>query len=231
MSDKFNIKIARPIFRRALRLAPAHPVDDRILVRENKPESKSEGGVDIPEKEVQRCMHGALVAVGDTAADYLYDRGIELGDTVLYARYAGVVADWQHIVGKDDETCAHDTVWEMVGSPSDTLAALNPERQKDDAQKAKKWALVGGPNENIELRECRACGTLIAKERMIVMSCKDVLMSVELQERLESGEMARLRGTSDGTPDGETRHYIERRQLPASSFTVQTAPKLLKGVA
>lgn len=206
-ATSYVVKTPHPIFRRNLRLAPAHPIDDRILVRENKPATVTEAGVDIPETaDDRRAMNGILIAVGDAAADYLYDRGIELGDAILYAKYAGVVSEWQFIAGPDDLKCAHEGVWDHVPRPSAIRAALSG---KDPAAVAlaRKWATVGGPNENIDMRECRACGTLKATERHIVMSCKDILMSVDLQERIERGEMIRYRGKD---PEGKPRFYIER---------------------
>jgi len=231
MSDpiSYNIKTAQPVFRRHLRLAPAHPIDDRILVRENKPKTKTEAGLHIPDTAAERCMNGWIVAVGDAAADYLYDRGVELGDHIHYAKYAGNIDEWPHIVGKDDLSCAHDSVWEMVPMPSSTTEALSGV-DKETRARREKWETVGGPNENIQLRECRSCGTLQATERVIVMSCKDVLMSIDLQERLESGVMSRYRGTTDGTPDGPPRFYIKRERQRPETFEYVSEPKL-KGVA
>jgi chaperonin GroES len=226
----YNIKKPQPIFRRNLRTAPAHPIDDRILVRENAPESVTQTGIAVPDSAKERAMNGVLIAVGDTAADYLYDRGIEVGDVVLYAKYAGVVEEWQHIVGPDDTDCEHDGAWDHVPRPSGTLDALRGGKDKDAIAAAKKWEMAGGNNENIELRECRACGTLRATERMIVMSCKDVLMDVDLQERLETGVMARYRGISEDT--GQTRFYIRRLQpRPDCYGPIEPTTTTLKGVA
>jgi len=229
MSETFNIKKPRPIFRRNLRKAPAHPIDDRILVRENAPESVTQTGLAVPESAKERAMNGVLIAAGDAAADYLYDRGIELGDVILYAKYAGVVEEWQHIVGPDNGDCEHDSAWDHVPRPSDTLDALRGGKDKDVILAAMKWEIAGGNNENVELRECRTCKTLRATERMIVMSCKDVLMSVDLQERLESGAMARYRGIDS---DDKTRFYIRRLQpRPDCYGTIEPTTTTLKGVA
>jgi chaperonin GroES len=232
MSETIGIlKTAQPVFRRHLRLAPAHPIDDRILVRENKPKTKSAGGVIIPDTAADRCMNGWIVAAGDAAADYFYDRGIELGDMIHYAKYAGVVDEWPHIVGKDDINCDHDSVWEHVPMPSETREALSGVDKESRALR-QKWETVGGPNENIKLRECRTCGTLQATERVIVMSCKDVLMSVDLQERLESGVMSRYRGKAEND-DGSTvpRFYIKRNVERPEAFEYVPETVSLKGVA
>jgi co-chaperonin GroES (HSP10) len=222
----YAVKTAQPVFRRNLRKAPAHPIDDRILVRENKPKTKTDGGLHVPESAAERCMNGWIVAVGDAAADYLYDRGIELGDLIHYARYAGVVDEWPHIVGPDDQGCEHDSVWEHVPQPSETLERLRGKDASDVALR-KKWELVGGPNENIKLEQCRTCGTLRATERVIVMSCKDVLMDVDLQERLETGIMSRYRGDANGSP----RFYIKRETERPETFEYAPVEKKLKGVA
>jgi chaperonin GroES len=222
----YIIKTPKPIFRRNLRHAPAHPIDDRILVRENKPESETKSGIKLPDSAVERCMDGILIAAGDAAADYLYDRGIEIGDVILYAKYAGVVDRWQHVVGPDDPKCEHDGAWESLPRPSDTLTALRGSDKETIALK-RKWDVAGGNNENIDLKECRACGTLIASERHIVMSCKDVLMSVDLQERLETGVMSRYRGDADGKP----RHYIKREKPRPETFEYTPPEVSLKGVA
>lgn len=222
-----KIKKARPLFRRALRLSPAYPIDDRVLVRENKPESETETDLAIPDEAKQHPMDGVLVAVGDAAADYCHDRGIETGDTILYARYAGVKQTWKHIVGKDSPKCAHDGAWDIVVRPSGTLNALRKTKDKGAIARAEKWEVAGGPNDNIELRECRGCGTLIAIETVIIMSCKDILASVELQERLESGVMTRYRGQD---ADGKTVHYIKRHGVRPSCFG-SVEPQQLKEVA
>lgn len=225
------IKTAQPVFRRALRLAPAHPIDDRILVRENKPKTTTEAGLHVPDSAAERCMNGWIVAAGDAAADYFYDRGIEMGDMIHYARYAGVVDAWPHIVGKDDLSCPHDGAWDRVPMPSGTLEALGDDaRAKQTKANLAKWAQVGGQNENIELRECRTCKTLQATERVIVMSCKDVLMSVDLQERLERGDMIRYRGANGDT----ARFYIKRlTERPDCFGPVEPASELtsVKGAA
>lgn len=207
MSDTFRIKKPRPLFRRHLRQAPAHPRGDRILVRELPPESVTEGNIQLADEGKERFMAGHLVAAGDQAADKLYDGGDEIGDLIMYAKYAGVVNEWQHIVGDDDLKCEHDGNRLIVPMPSATLDALRGGRDKEALANAKKWEIAGGPNDNVTLRECVECGTLIASERMIVMSVDDIHLNVDLQERIEAGEVARYRGITD---DERTRFYIKR---------------------
>src|SRR5688500_9582176 len=108
MAEIFRIKNPRALFRRNLRKAPAHPRGDRILVRELPPESVTEGGIALADEGKERFMAGVVIAAGDQAADTMYDGGDELGDLIMYAKYAGVVQEWQHIVGDDDASCEHD---------------------------------------------------------------------------------------------------------------------------
>lgn len=205
MADTFKIKKAKSVFRRALRTAPAHPRGDRILVRAQAPESESEGGIAYAEKAKERPMVGWIVTAGLKALDVMYDNDDQIGDMILYAKYAGCVEDWKHIVGPDDVKCPHDGAKDYVPQPSAVLEGLGSKR---DPAVDRKWACVpGGPTDNVTLQECRACGTLIVTERMIVMNVEDIMLNIDSQERLESGEISIVRGVD---PDGRTQHVIER---------------------
>lgn len=190
MSGGVVISKPRPLFRRQLRNAPAHPLGNRVLVREFPVESKTEGGLVKPDVARERYFAGTLIAAGDQAADRLYDLGVEIGDEIWYGKYAGLVQEWQHIVGNDKTACPHEGAWDLIPH-SDP-----------------RWKSVGEPNENIKLRSCRACETLMVTERVIVLSVDDMCLNVDLQMRLEVGEMVRVRGQD---PDGRTRYVIERR--------------------
>lgn len=179
-----------PLFRANLTLAPAHPVGDRILVRPHPIAETTEGGLIIAETAQKTTFGGTIIAVGNQAADKLYDDGAELGDEIWYAQYAGVLGEWQRIArAGEDKSCAHDGSWDFLGR--DNVA----------------WKAVKEPDTNMKLRACRICGALKLSERVIVMSGDDPMYNVSLQERLESGLFKRLRGE---TADGKTRYYIER---------------------
>ncbi len=207
MAETFKIKKPQAIFRRNLRLAPAAPRGDRILVREMPPEDVSEGGVVIAEQAKERLMGGWIVSAGLKALDVMQDCDDRIGDMVLYAKYAGVVNEWQHIVGRDDLACAHDGNLQLVAKPNAGFAGLTGQ---GDPVATKKWAFVeGGAHDNVRLRECMACGTLIATERVIVMSIDDIMLNVDAQERIEAGEMTVVPGVTD---DGQTQHVIRRAE-------------------
>lgn len=193
----FTIKHARPLFRRHLRNAPAHPLGDRVLVWEFPPETITEGGIHRAEKAQKKYMAGILIGAADQAADKLRDIGVELGDEVWYAQYAGLLEAWHHIVGEDDTSCPHDSVWEIV-------PAKDP-----------RWEPYGAPTEGRELRACRGCGTLKLSEPVYVMDVADLCLDVTLQERFERGELVRHR---DEQVDGRTRYYLERVVPRPDSF-------------
>ncbi len=207
MADTFKIKKPQAVFRRNLRLAPAAPRGDRVLVREMPPESMSEGGLAVADVAKERLFAGWIVAAGLKALDIMHDCDDQLGDQIMYAKYAGVVGEWKHIVGRDDLACAHDSVWDHVAKPSATLEGLGSKR---DPEAVRKWSLVdGGPNDNVTLRECRSCGTLMVTERVIVMNIDDIMLNIDAQERLEAGQTAVIPGV---TEDGQTQHVIQRQQ-------------------
>jgi len=187
-----KIRKPRPLFRAELKDAPAHPLGERVLVREFPVEAETEGGLALADVAKQHYYAGTLVAVGDQAADKLYDIGVEIGDEIWYAKYAGIVEKWQHIVADgNDPNCVHDSAWEFV--------------PKDDP--AWKTCITGEPNENMELRACRTCGAKKLSERVILLSVDDLALDVDLQVRLERGEVQRVR---DVDSEGRTRYVLKR---------------------
>jgi co-chaperonin GroES (HSP10) len=197
---KVTVSNPRPLFRRELREAPGLPLGARVFVREFAAESKTEGGLDVAETAKERYFAGIIVAAGDQAADKLYDLGVELGDEIWFGKYAGLIQEWQHIVGRDNADCLHDSAWEYV--------------TRDD----KRWAGLGSKDDNRTLRACRSCGTLKLVERVLVMAVDDLCVDVDLQVRLERGEVVRKRGTD---AEGRTRYYVERRHGRSDSFEIE----------
>lgn len=202
MPKTFIISKPNPLFRPELRKAPAHPMGARVLVREFPVGSKTEGGIDVADTAKKRYMAGELIAVGDQAADKLYDLGCEIGDEVWYAQYAGLVEEWQHIVAEGSDTnCVHDSTWEFV--------------PKTD----KAWTdLVGEPNDNMQMRSCRGCGAIKLAERVLVLSVDDLILNVDVQARLERGDLWRLRGEDT---EGRTRYTIERPKDHEDTFEIR----------
>ncbi len=85
------------------------PLNDRILVRRLEEESKTKGGIIIPDSAKEKPAQGEVIAVGDGKLD---DNGkriplqIKKGDRVLFAKYAGTeikIEDEEHLVMREDD--------------------------------------------------------------------------------------------------------------------------------
>ena len=72
---RVTIRKPRPLFRPELRLAPGHPLGDRVLVREFPVESKTEGGLEIADVAKQHYFAGTLIAAGSAAVVSIYTIG------------------------------------------------------------------------------------------------------------------------------------------------------------
>eukprot|EP00879_Flechtneria_rotunda_P006896 GHRR01007242.1.p1 GENE.GHRR01007242.1~~GHRR01007242.1.p1 ORF type:complete len:223 (+),score=68.64 GHRR01007242.1:62-730(+) len=73
------------------------PVGDRVLVKVDKEESKSVGGVLLPTAAQSRPTAGAIVSAGDVQLS---------GDRVVYSKYAGTdvqVAGDEHVLLKEED--------------------------------------------------------------------------------------------------------------------------------
>lgn len=170
-------KKAKPLFRAKLRNSPAHPLGDRVLVRRMEPQDESV--IVTPDIAKEWLNAGQLIAAGDQAAEKLYDLGVELGDEIWFGKYAGVIEEWRHITKPgEDPACEHDGVWDFI-------ATLGKDRT---------------------LRRCRACGAEREEEPMLMMNVQDLQCSVDLQERIETGLVKRVRMQD---AEGRTRFVLE----------------------
>lgn len=85
------------------------PLNDRVLVKRLEEESKTKGGIIIPDSAKEKPAQGEVVAVGDGK---LGDDGkriplqVKKGDRVLFAKYAGTdvkIDDEEHLVMREDD--------------------------------------------------------------------------------------------------------------------------------
>ncbi len=85
------------------------PLNDRILVKRLEEESKTKGGIIIPDSAKEKPAQGEVIAVGDGK---LNDDGkrmalqVKAGDRVLFAKYAGTevkINDEEHLVMREDD--------------------------------------------------------------------------------------------------------------------------------
>lgn len=63
------------------------PLADRVLVRPAAAETKSVGGIIIPDSAKEKPLKGEVLAVGSGTKDE--EMVLKVGDTVLYGKYAG----------------------------------------------------------------------------------------------------------------------------------------------
>ncbi len=85
------------------------PLHDRILVRRVEEESKTKGGIIIPDSAKEKPAEGIVVAVGEGKRKEDGNRitpDIKAGDRVLFAKYAGTevkIDDEEHLVMREDD--------------------------------------------------------------------------------------------------------------------------------
>ena len=68
------------------------PLHDRVMLRRVEPETKTKGGIIIPDSATEKPMEGEVVAVGSGVRD---DSGkvvpldVKAGDRVLFSKWSG----------------------------------------------------------------------------------------------------------------------------------------------
>jgi chaperonin GroES len=63
------------------------PLTDRVLIEPKEAETKTAGGLFIPDTAKEKPQQGIVVAVGNGKKDEPME--LKAGDTVLYGKYAG----------------------------------------------------------------------------------------------------------------------------------------------
>ena len=64
-----------------------NPLADRVLIEPAQAETKTAGGIIIPDTAKEKPLKGTVVAVGNGAKDE--EMVLKVGDQVLYGKYAG----------------------------------------------------------------------------------------------------------------------------------------------
>jgi chaperonin GroES len=72
------------------------PLADRVLVEPAVAETKTAGGIIIPDTAKEKPMKGKVIAVGNGKPDE--PMTVKAGDTILYGKYAGTEI---HVDGKE----------------------------------------------------------------------------------------------------------------------------------
>ena len=88
------------------------PLNDRILIKRIEEETKSAGGIIIPDTAKEKPIEGKVVAVG---AGKILENGTKLplevkkGDKILFGKYAGTdikVEGEEHLIMREDDIIA-----------------------------------------------------------------------------------------------------------------------------
>lgn len=74
------------------------PLHDRVIVRAAEAETKTAGGIIIPDTAKEKPQRGTVIAVGSGKKDE--PMTVKAGDTVLYGKYAGteIMLDGQDLL-------------------------------------------------------------------------------------------------------------------------------------
>jgi chaperonin GroES len=85
------------------------PLQDRLLVRRVEEETKTKGGLIIPDTAKEKPVEGEVIAVG---TGKVLDNGkqlppeVKVGDRILFGKYAGSeikVEGVEHLILREDE--------------------------------------------------------------------------------------------------------------------------------
>ncbi len=85
------------------------PLEDRVLIKPNDPETKTESGIYLPETAKEKPMQGTIVAVGPGK---MLDSGervtptVKKGDVVVFGKYAGTeieIKNVKHMIMRESD--------------------------------------------------------------------------------------------------------------------------------
>jgi chaperonin GroES len=88
------------------------PLHDRLLVRRVEEETKTTGGLIIPDTAKEKPVQGTIIAAGKGKVDdagSLRALDVNKGDRVLFSKYAGTeveVNGHEHLIIREDDVLA-----------------------------------------------------------------------------------------------------------------------------
>ena len=88
------------------------PLYDRVLVRRLESETRTAGGLVIPDSAKEKPQEGQVVAVGPGKTNdngSVTEPGVKAGDRILFSKYAGTdvnVDGDDHIIIREDDVLA-----------------------------------------------------------------------------------------------------------------------------
>lgn len=71
------------------------PIGDRVIVKPKAVETKTAGGLIIPESSKEKPLEGVIVAVGKGTKDIKMELNID--DVVLYGKYVGTEVTYEGV--------------------------------------------------------------------------------------------------------------------------------------
>ena len=88
------------------------PLQDRIVVKRLEGESKTKGGIIIPDTAKEKPIEGKVVAVGNGKVmkdGKVRPVDVKVGDTVLFGKYTGTeikIDGEEHVLIREDDVLA-----------------------------------------------------------------------------------------------------------------------------
>ncbi len=86
------------------------PLADRVLIEPAAAETKTSGGIIIPDNAKEKPQRGTIVAIGDGKKDEPLT--VKVGDTVLYGQYSGTSLKFE---GKDFLIMKESEIYAVLG--------------------------------------------------------------------------------------------------------------------
>ena len=114
------------------------PLHDRVLVRRVDEDTKTKGGIIIPDSAQEKPLRGTVLAVGPGKtldSGKRADTGISVGDEVLYGRYHGTEVN---VGGKDYIIINAEDILAIVSGeakPAKALVGAGATKAKAGAKK------------------------------------------------------------------------------------------------
>ncbi len=85
------------------------PLQDRIIVQRLEEESKSKGGIIIPDTAKEKPIEGKVIAVGNGKVQEdgkVRPLDVKAGDRILFSKYAGTeikIDGEEHLIMREDD--------------------------------------------------------------------------------------------------------------------------------
>jgi chaperonin GroES len=104
---RIRVKLKNKIFNKQGVFMAIKPIGERVLIESLEAETKTAGGIIIPDNAQEKPQQGKVIAVGDGTAEVKLT--LKAGDKVLYGKYAGTEITYEgkkYIVMKESDVLA-----------------------------------------------------------------------------------------------------------------------------